>query len=104
MAFKDNLVAMEHSGLDAGYDGGAAHRGLEIMEMTGCVSPRYMHNNPIKEGFACQPSEDSFRRAEGKQVSFSRLICKKGTGFHRLSSREPKSRWGRAKWGPMPDT
>jgi hypothetical protein len=85
----DNLAAMEKLGLDAGYDVGAVHRGLEIMGITGYASPRYMHNSPVKEGFACQPDEGSFRCTEGKQLLFSRLIFKKGTGFYRLYSMEP---------------
>jgi hypothetical protein len=95
---QDNLVAMENLGLDAGYDVGAVHRGLELMGITGYVSPRYLHNNPMKEGFAYQPDEDSFRCAEGKRLSFSRLIFKKGTGFYRLYSITPNACRGCAKW------
>jgi transposase len=37
---QDNLVPIEKLGLDAGYDVGAVHRGLEIMGITGYVSLR----------------------------------------------------------------
>ena len=88
---KDNSLEIKRLGLDAGYDVGAVHRGLEIMGITGYTSLRYAHNNPMKEGFTYQPEEDIFKCKEGKELAFSKLILKKATGYYRLYSINPKS-------------
>jgi transposase len=88
---QDNDLTVCRIGLDAGYDVGAVHRGLEIMGITGYTSPRYAHNNPMKEGFAYQPEADIFKCREGKSLSFSKLIFKKGTGYYRLYTIESGS-------------
>jgi transposase len=81
---RENNLNIQTLGLDAGYDVGAVHRGLEIMGITGYASLRYAHNNPMKEGFAYQPESDEFICRKGKALSFSKLIFKKGTGYYRL--------------------
>ena len=81
---RDNNLKIKKLGLDAGYDVGAVHRGLEIMGITGYTSLRYAHNNPMKEGFTYQPEKDVFICREGKEIAFSKLILKKGTGYYRL--------------------
>ena len=81
---KDNCLNIKKLGLDAGYDVGAVHRGLEIMGITGYTGLRYAHNNPMKEGFTYQPEKDIFICKKDKELSFSKLIFKKGTGYYRL--------------------
>jgi IS5 family transposase len=81
---RDNNLKIKKLGLDAGYDVGDVHRGLEIMGITGYVSLRYAHNNPMKEGFTYQSEKDVFICREGKELTFSKLILKKGTGYYRL--------------------
>lgn len=44
----DSNLNIKNFGLDAGYDVGAVHRGLEIMGITGYTGLRYTHNNPMK--------------------------------------------------------
>jgi hypothetical protein len=81
---KDNDLSIKTLGLDAGYDVGAVHRGLEIMGITGYTSLRFSHNNMMKEGFTYQPEEDVFKCREGNTLPFIKLIFKKGTGYYRL--------------------
>ena len=81
---EDNKLDIEKLGLDAGYDVGAVHRGLEIMGITGYTSLRFKHNNPMKEEFTYQPKEDVFTCKEGRELSFAKLIFKKGTGYYSL--------------------
>ena len=81
---KDNGLDIQKLVLDAGYDVGAVHRGLEIMGITGYTSLRYTHNNPMKEGFVYQPDMDAFKCREGKCLVFSKLIHKKRIGYYRL--------------------
>ena len=80
----DNGLKIRKLGLDAGYDVGAVHRGLEILGITGYVSLRYAHNNPMNEVFTYQPKKDVFVCEEGKELPFAKLIFKKGTGYYRL--------------------
>jgi len=81
---KENGLSIQKIGLDAGYDVGAVHRGLEILGITGYTSLRYAHNNPMKEGFVYQPDADAFKCRDGKFLTFSKLIYKKGIGYYRL--------------------
>jgi transposase len=87
----DNKLSIKKLGLDAGYDVGAVHRGLEIMGITGYTSLRHCHNNLMKEEFAYQPEEDVFKCGEGNALSFSKLTFKKGTGYYRLYKIKPGS-------------
>ena len=88
---KENQLDIKKIGLDAGYDVGAVHRGLEIMGITGYVSPRYAHNNPMKEEFTYQSEKDIFTCKEGNELPFIKLIFKKGTGYYRLYRIKPGS-------------
>ena len=88
---KENGLEIDKLGLDARYDVGAVHRGLEILGISGYTSLRYTHNNPMKEGFEYQPEKDCFKCREGKALTFSKLIFKKSTGYYRLYSIESQS-------------
>ena len=88
---KENQLDIKKLGLDAGYDVGAVHRGLEIMGITGYTSLRYEHNNPMKEVFTYQPENDVFLCREGNELPFAKLIFKKGTGYYRLYRIKPHS-------------
>jgi len=88
---QDNQIDIQKLGLDAGYDVGAVHRGLEIMGITGYPGLRFVHNNPMKEQFTYQPEEDTFICKEGKELPFAKLIFKKGTGYYRLYRIKPGS-------------
>jgi hypothetical protein len=80
---KENQLGIKKLGLDAGYDVGAVHRGLEIMGITGYTSLRYEHNNPMKDAFTYQSGNDVFTCKEGNELSFAELLFKKGTGYYR---------------------
>lgn len=88
---KDNNLKIGKLGLDAGYDVGAVHRGLEIMGITGYVSLRYAHNNPMNKAFTYKPEEDIFTCEEGRELPFDKLTFKKGTGYYRLYKITPGS-------------
>ncbi|GHU00392.1 hypothetical protein FACS1894142_8530 [Spirochaetia bacterium] len=91
---RENNLSIEHIGLDAGYDGGAVHRGLEVIGIDGYTSLRYTHHNPMKEGFGYVPEQDCFLCVKGKELKFSRLIFKKGYGYYRLYRLAPKESKG----------
>jgi transposase len=82
---------IKNLGLDAGYDVGAVHRGLEIMGITGYTSLRYAHNNPMNGAFAYQADNDLFLCKNGNSLAFAKLIFKKGTGYYRLYRIKPGS-------------
>jgi hypothetical protein len=88
---KENQLDIKKLGLDAGYDVGAVHRGLEIMGITGYTSLRYEHNNPMRKVFTYQSEDDVFTCKEGNELSFAKLIFKKGTGYYRLYRINPGS-------------
>jgi len=81
---QDNKLDIKKLGLDAGYDVGAVHQGLEIIGITDYTSLRYAHNNPMKEEFKYHPKKDIFLCKEGKELPFSKLTFKKGTRYYRL--------------------
>jgi hypothetical protein len=86
---QDNQLSIQKLGLDAGYDVGAVHRGLELLGITGYTSLRYTHNNPMKDVFTYQSEKDTFTCKEGKELPFAKLIFKKGTGYYRLYRIKP---------------
>ena len=88
---QENQFDIKRIGLDAGYDVGAVHRGLEIMGITGYTSLRFTHNNLMKEVFAYQPEKDVFICKQGNELPFAKLIFKKGMGYYRLYRIKPKS-------------
>ena len=63
--------------LDAGYDIGAVHRGLEILGITGYTSTKDYHNNPMKKGFAYDSRKDCFICRCNKALRFERIVYKK---------------------------
>ncbi|GHU59637.1 hypothetical protein FACS189444_5290 [Spirochaetia bacterium] len=91
---RENNLSIEHIGLDAGYDGGAVHRGLDVIGIDGYTSLRYTHHNPMKEGFGYVPEQDCLLCVKGKALKFSRLIFKKGYGYYRLYRLAPKESKG----------
>jgi hypothetical protein len=88
---RDNHLDIKNLGLDAGYDVGAVHRGLEIMGITGYTSLRYAHNNPMNEAFTYQADNDVFLCKNMNTLPFAKLIFKKGTGYYRLYRIKPGS-------------
>jgi hypothetical protein len=52
----------------------------------------------MKEGCNYQPDKDMFECVQGKELSFSRLIYKKGTGYYRLYSIQPGTCRGCSHW------
>jgi hypothetical protein len=56
------------------------HRGMEIRGITGYTGLQYRHNNPMKEGLVYQVGKDCFTCGRDKELPFSKLIYKKGTG------------------------
>jgi transposase len=87
---QENNFSIKNIGLDAGYDVGAVHRGLEIIGIDGYTSIRYTHHNPMKEGFRYIPDQDCFLCKKRKELKFSRIIFKKGYGYYRLYRLAPK--------------
>lgn len=74
---EENGIPIKNLALDAGYDVGAVHRGLELLGITGYVSLRGYHNCPIKKGFGYLPAEDVFVCPRGRHLAFRRLVYKK---------------------------
>ncbi|MBE5041049.1 hypothetical protein INF28_11325 [Oscillospiraceae bacterium DSM 107454] len=72
---------IKHLTLDSGYDVGAVHRGLELLDIIGCCSSIKFHNNALKKGFEYDSAKDCFVCRMGKELAFNKLIFKKGT-FH----------------------
>lgn len=71
--------------LDAGYDVGAVHRGLEIMGIKGYVSCINFQNDILKRAVRYLPERDCFECADGKSLDFVKLTYKKATqNYYRL--------------------
>ena len=84
----DISLAIESRALDAGYDVGAAHRGLEVMGIAGYVSRREFHNATMQKGFTYLPEIDCFRCTKGHRLNFEALVYKKTSeGYYRVYSR-----------------
>jgi hypothetical protein len=60
-------LGIQTLGLDAGYDVGVVHRGLEMLGITGYTGLRHKHNNPMKEGFVYQAGKDCFICGRGQE-------------------------------------
>ena len=81
----DTGIEIEQIALDAGYDVGAVHRGLELLDIIGYCSAREIHNHAMKKGFEYEADYDRFRCMQGKALSFYRVIYKKmNQGYYRL--------------------
>ena len=72
-------VTIDKLGLDAGYDVGAIHRGLELMGIEGYVSPKQLHNDILKRDLKYKPESDCFECPGGKKLSFIKLGYTKPT-------------------------
>lgn len=70
-------LTIENLALDAGYDVGAVHRGLEVLWMTGYVSRREFHNAAMRKGFAYLHENDCFMCMKGHHLNFEALVYKK---------------------------
>jgi transposase len=72
-------------GLDAGYDVGAVHRGLELLGVTGYVSCIDFTYDILKREAAYLPDLDCFECPAGKRMNFVKLAYKKPTqNYYRL--------------------
>ena len=78
-------------GLDGGYDIGAVHRGLELLEVNGYTAIREHQNNAMKKGFRYEEGNERFVCVRGEYLEFNKLIYKKATqNYYRLYSRSKK--------------
>lgn len=74
-AIKDNTgIDIKNIALDAGYDVGAIHRGLELLGIKGYVSCIDFHNDVLTRAAHYLPEQDCFECAGGKQLHFVKLI------------------------------
>jgi hypothetical protein len=72
-----NDVKINNLALDAGYDVGAVHRGLELLGITGYVSPIQFSYDLLKRDLTYQPESDRFMCKSGKYLNFVKLIYKR---------------------------
>jgi len=71
--------------LDAGYDVGAVHRGLEILGITGYVSCIDFSYDILRRNLKYMPEADCFKCPAGKAFNFIKLTYKKSTqNYYRL--------------------
>lgn len=71
--------------LDGGYDVGAVHRGMELLEIDSYTAIRVYQNNALKKGFEYDQETDCFICESNKSLPFQRLIFKKSTlNYYRL--------------------
>jgi len=72
-------------GLDAGYDVGAVHRGLELLGIEGYVSCIDFSYDVLKRDIEYVHGLDCFKCPAGKALKFEKLIYKKSTqNYYRL--------------------
>lgn len=83
---KDNTgLRINKLALDAGYDVGAVHRGLEILGVEGYVSCINFSYDILKRNVEYLPSSDCFRCPADKCLNFIKLTYKKSTqNYYRL--------------------
>ena len=78
-------IKINKIGLDAGYDVGAVHRGLELLGIEGYVSCIDFSYDILKREAKYHPDLDYFECPAGKQINFIKLAYKKPTrNFYRL--------------------
>lgn len=87
---KDTGLKINNLALDAGYDVGAVHRGLELMGITGYISCIDFSNAVLKRATRYLPEKDCFECAGGKYLNFVKLIYKKTTQNYYRLYRMPK--------------
>ena len=73
-------LSMDKVALDRGYDTGAVHRGLELLDITGYIPAIRFPNAPSKYGFSYDPKQDAFICPMGQPLEYHRLNCNKSTG------------------------
>ena len=73
-------LSMDKVALDRGYDTGAVHRGLELLDITGYIPAIRFPNDPSKYGFSYDPKQDAFICPMGQPLEYHRLNCNKSTG------------------------
>lgn len=93
---KDNTgLEIKKLALDAGYDVGAVHRGLELFGIEGYVSCIDFQNDVLKRATRYLPEQDCFECAGGRHLHFVKLIYKKPTQnyyrLYRMSLKDRKS-------------
>lgn len=78
-------VSIDKLALDAGYDVGAVHRGLELLGITGYVSCINFSNDVLKRDLKYLKDADCFECTAGKHIKFTKLVYKKTTqNYYRL--------------------
>ncbi len=88
---KSQPCKYQEIGLDGGYDIGAVHRGLELLEINGYTAIREYQNNALKKGFYYEEKKDRFICMQGEYLEFQKLIYKRATqNYYRLYSRSKK--------------
>ena len=78
-------ISIDKLGLDAGYDAGAVHRGLELLGVTGYVSCIDFSYDILKREATYFPESDCFECPAGKRIDFVKLAYKKSSqNYYRL--------------------
>lgn len=81
----DTGLEINKLALDAGYDVGAVHRGLEILGIEGYVSCINFSYDVLKRNVTYLPENDCFKCPMGKCLNFIKLTYKKSTqNYYRL--------------------
>lgn len=75
----DTGVKINNLALDAGYDAGAVHRGLELLGITGYVSCIDFTHDILKREAKYLPDSDCFECFAGKRMNFIKIAYKKTT-------------------------
>jgi transposase len=78
-------INIDKLALDAGYDVGAVHRGLELLGITGYVSCIEFSYDILKRDLIYLPEPDRFECKASKHLNFIKLTYKKSTqNYYRL--------------------
>jgi len=100
---RETGVSIDKLGLDAGYDVGAVHRGLEILGVTGYVSCIEFSGDVVKRGLSYHAESDYFECESGKRLDFIKLVYKKSTQnyyrLYRMAKCDRKLCQSCEKWG-----
>ncbi len=82
-------VKIDKVALDAGYDVGAVHRGLELLGITGYVSCIRFSGDILKRDLIYQSETDCFECKAGKHLDFIKLTYKQSSQNYYLLYRMP---------------
>jgi transposase len=78
-------VSIHKLALDAGYDVGAVHRGLELLGITGYVSCIQFSYDVLKRDLTYLPKTDCFTCLAGKRLEYIKLVYKRSSqNYYRL--------------------